>query len=830
LLLLPSSLVILPKSKDTNKPNMSVLTDEYLKGLIRPGIQGSETNADLITEWNNADPPPHWSKLDETGDGDGGNIRENVLGKKDKWKFTSLSLDANEFITKLVYKAYIKKKTATTSTYVDIDTSVSTAGYWSATDNTYHWKEYIKSGLWLDQSDLDGFWLQAKIADIPSWNEGYNPGWVDINTVYVEVYAKKELVDLTIVSPLETIFHATRGHYLGTYTFENDEKDMNPAGWIVDETGGEVSIYHDSVYGFYYSFLGHKKVVQMLRTSSSGNVRMTNTFSNRISGTVEFYVLPTLEANYDIIMGHGNPDSGYLQLRFDQNGFLKYYDGSWHQLIFEYAKYLRSYSDFHWFHIKIVFGCDYNPYWPMGSWNLYVDGVRLDPEGGFEFVGYTPYMNQIEFTLPTDHVGKILFVDAIGYSWDSQYSIGDNLKEGLYLKFTGAEYLTWRGYSLDGNPVVTIPGNTLIPMPTYGEHAIQVFGEDSSGNPYETEERNFFNYYLYNDEDEVINWGVDHINAERVWGETEDALDVITNIHGGGINVLIIDDGIDYNHPDLDDNYIEGYDEYYDDSDPFSHVVGHGTMCAGVIGAEDNGIGFVGVAPNVNLYVYKVADDYGILRSKPNPSGPDISPEKLVAMAIDRAIATLNDADPNNNIDIISISLGTGLDESSLEYSCWIAYSNDIIVVAAAGNDGTGTLRYPARYQEYVIPVGASDFNDQKTSFSNWGYQSQEEGIVAPGINIGSTCLTNDYAWGETDYNFWNGTSFAAPMVAGVCALILSANPSLRTIYGSEGFSQLTDMVKYILYTTANPVGQWDTYIGNGVVDAEAAVTEALTY
>ena len=85
----------------------------------------------------------------------------------------------------------------------------------------------------------------------------------------------------------------------------------------------------------------------------------------------------------------------------------------------------------------------------------------------------------------------LFYVDAIGYSWDPDYNIGDNLKEGLLLSFENNTRLDWIGYSLDGQANKTILGNTTIPMPEAGLHSIQVFGNDSLGTIYESEVRYF---------------------------------------------------------------------------------------------------------------------------------------------------------------------------------------------------------------------------------------------------------------------------------------------------------------------------------------------------
>ncbi|MFX1344640.1 MAG: hypothetical protein ACFFAI_06010 [Promethearchaeota archaeon] len=239
-----------------NSGSYGSTSGEYYKGYIKPGIQGSESNADILTQWNNADGPPHWSKLDEFPiEGDGGNIRENSVGKCDKWKFTSLSLAPGEYVTKLVYWAYIKEQASTTSTYVDIDTSASTSGSWTPTGTSYQWKSYTKSGLSLSQSQLDGFWLQAKVADVYPWMEFYDPGWVDINTVYVKVYVKQQYgnykhdwtvmwdvtdVDMTSIDALYYDYRATSDVTTTMQIWNYDTTSWNTVesnpgtNWIID--------------------------------------------------------------------------------------------------------------------------------------------------------------------------------------------------------------------------------------------------------------------------------------------------------------------------------------------------------------------------------------------------------------------------------------------------------------------------------------------------------------------------------------------------------------------------------------------------------------------
>lgn len=138
--------------------------------------------------------------------------------------------------------------------------------------------------------------------------------------------------------------------------------------------------------------------------------------------------------------------------------------------------------------------------------------------------------------------------------------------------------------------------------------------------------------------EDSIDWGVDRINAERVWGGVENAVDVTTNICGQGVKVAVIDTGIDQNHQDL--NVLGGYDFVNNDANPYDDH-GHGTHVAGTIAALDNEItgSLVGVAPCVELYAVKVL----------SASGSGTSSQ--IAAGIEWAA--------DNGMDIASLSLGS---------------------------------------------------------------------------------------------------------------------------------------------------------------------------
>ena len=230
---------------------------------------------------------------------------------------------------------------------------------------------------------------------------------------------------------------------------------------------------------------------------------------------------------------------------------------------------------------------------------------------------------------------------------------------------------------------------------------------------------------------EVLPWGVDRIDAEKVWGITT----------GDPIKVAIVDTGIDVKHPDLIDNLkggvsAVGYTSSYNDDN------GHGTHVAGIAAAIDNEIGVIGVGPKIDLYAVKVL----------NRRGSGYLSD--VIEGLDWAVA--------NGMQVINMSLGTGSDIQSFHDAVIAAKNAGVVVIAAAGNSG-GSVIYPAAYSE-AIAVSATD---QNNVIASWSSRGPEIGLAAPGVSIYST-------YKGTGYATLSGTSMAAPHVAGSAALVLN--------------------------------------------------------
>ncbi|MFA6451222.1 MAG: S8 family serine peptidase, partial [bacterium] len=245
-------------------------------------------------------------------------------------------------------------------------------------------------------------------------------------------------------------------------------------------------------------------------------------------------------------------------------------------------------------------------------------------------------------------------------------------------------------------------------------------------------------------------WGYEKIRMNEVWGAV---------VPAGAPVIALIDTGIDANHPDLINQIIEGHN-FVDPAVPsdVSDQSGHGTAVAGVIAAKpDNGLGIAGVCGSCKIMPLKVCDAAG--------SCPIFSVANAITYAAD------------HGVEVINISLGAYLDPASSSAGLLGLVVNDAatkgaFIVGAAGNDNKDSSNYYPAALPIVLSTAATDQNDNRAAFSNYGPRIQ---ISAPGTDIYTTLPLS-----AGGYGFRSGTSISAGYVSGLAGLILSLRSSLQ--------------------------------------------------
>lgn len=294
-------------------------------------------------------------------------------------------------------------------------------------------------------------------------------------------------------------------------------------------------------------------------------------------------------------------------------------------------------------------------------------------------------------------------------------------------------------------------------------------------------------------------WHLKRMNMEQAWDLSA----------GRGVVVAVLDTGVAYEDygdyrraPDLAlTSFVAGYDFANGDSHP-NDDEGHGTHIAGIIAqSTNNGLGTAGVAFNCRIMPIKVLDDEG--------SGTHADIAAGIRYAVD------------HGAQVINLSLAGTKPSSTLEESVAYAYERGVTVVAATGNRGAGTVDYPAAYDEYVIAVGATGYDDRLASYSNYG---ESMDVVAPGgtrtdgnkDGYPDGVVQESFEGDPQSFGYYllQGTSMAAAHVSGICALLIA-----RGISGP-------DRVRQTLQSTARDLDQpgWDSKYGWGIVDAYAAL------
>lgn len=318
-----------------------------------------------------------------------------------------------------------------------------------------------------------------------------------------------------------------------------------------------------------------------------------------------------------------------------------------------------------------------------------------------------------------------------------------------------------------------------------------------------------YTYYTPNDPDLPKQYNLKNIEAENAWDVTKGS-DKIT--------IAIVDDAVKITHNDLKDNIwvnsneipndnldndsngfvddVNGWDPADNDNDPNppntanDNEFSHGTHCAGISSATtDNALGIASIGFKTKIIAVKCTKD-----------GPYTGSIDAGYQGVDYAMAA--------GARIISMSWGGGAPSATEQDLFDAAHAAGIVLICAAGNDNTDNPMYPASY-DYAISVAASDEDDKKADFSNYGATID---VTAPGVDIWSTvATTND------SYFSYSGTSMACPLVSGVAALILAYDPGMPP-----------DKVEECIKTTADPIEAlnpgFEGKLGAGRVNAYKAV------
>ncbi|MFW6131704.1 MAG: S8 family peptidase [Candidatus Aminicenantaceae bacterium] len=280
------------------------------------------------------------------------------------------------------------------------------------------------------------------------------------------------------------------------------------------------------------------------------------------------------------------------------------------------------------------------------------------------------------------------------------------------------------------------------------------------------------------------------IRATEGWEETKGDEEVI---------IAIVDTGVDLLHPDLENKIISNGRDFINDDFDANDDHGHGTHVAGIAAADtDNSNGIAGVAWNCKILPIKSLNKNGVGEYSHLINGITYA--------------------ANNGAHVINLSVGGENPSQALSDALSYAYDKDIVIVASTGNEG-GAVLYPAAYDDYCLAVAATDENNQRVSWSNFG---PEVDVAAPGKDIFScdpTALTDP---GRIPYQYRSGTSMATPHVAGLAALIKSLKPWLTA-------DEIMNIIRY----SSDDINQSDfigndQFIGYGRINMEKALVPII--
>ncbi len=240
-------------------------------------------------------------------------------------------------------------------------------------------------------------------------------------------------------------------------------------------------------------------------------------------------------------------------------------------------------------------------------------------------------------------------------------------------------------------------------------------------------------------EKQYLPWGISSMGLVKVPVEAPSSKKV---------NIAVMDSGVNFNHPDFENKIKDGYNALNPNKKPWDDN-GHGTLVTGVIAAQNNSIGVVGVIPHANIYPVKVLDEFG---------------EGEIADVVEGIEWCIE-----NEINIINMSFSLNYDDQRLRDAIHKALNSGINIVASASNGRDQEVGYPASYNGVFSVVAV----DEKLNI----YEESSKGKIdfaAPGVEVISTGINNDYEKIE-------GNSIATPYITGLIAILLAETNEIIT-------------------------------------------------
>lgn len=285
--------------------------------------------------------------------------------------------------------------------------------------------------------------------------------WEDYRGQYKDIFAQRVFnysgdAELTIVTPESKLYtEPMSGYYSATFGFENDEIGDDPTDWYTEEAGGTVQILN--------TYSGHSKVVELHETSDDVTEIYTNMVS-KSSGTVEWWTSVNRNDDwYELGIFNGDTNDG-IHMSFANDGYLKYHDGSVWNVIMPYSANI-------WYNFKVE--------WHSATdWHLWINKSSQDGGMGYSYRNSPSSLDRVRFKISDAgiHQDQYMYVDAVGFSWDPYYNLGDNWNEGLLLSMDLNSSLFTLEFKLDNQLNVSISGDTIIPLPNDGRHSITLSG------------------------------------------------------------------------------------------------------------------------------------------------------------------------------------------------------------------------------------------------------------------------------------------------------------------------------------------------------------------